>query len=192
MRNFGKHQQGNSPNVKKGAARALSGCPDWIKQTLSNPSNSIRIENAPIPIGITSGENLMEQPVPVPTGEADTTSSNGVPKKQSSPKADKDPRAKHPAIVAIRNILQKFPDKILWDKIIQRFGDEVNEEKLRACRIEWMECGYNEHATKWLNWYFDGIPVREIKNGHKQEKILPPMSEVLKTQNLDGLQRPPK
>jgi hypothetical protein len=67
IRNFGKHQQGNSPNVKKGAARSLSNCPNWIKETLSKGWGSVGIENAPEPIGITSGENLTEQPEPAPT-----------------------------------------------------------------------------------------------------------------------------
>jgi hypothetical protein len=55
IRNFGKHQQGNSPNVKKGAERSLNACPDWVKQTLSKGWVSIGIENAllpePIPVG---------------------------------------------------------------------------------------------------------------------------------------------
>lgn len=67
IKNFAKHQQGNSPNVAKGAARSLNLCPDWVKQTLLNGLGSVRKEIAllPIPIGITSGENLTEQPEPL-------------------------------------------------------------------------------------------------------------------------------
>jgi hypothetical protein len=63
IRNFGKHQQGNSPNVRKGAERSLNACPDWVKQTLSKGFGTIGIENAllPEPVGQPKPE-LLETP----------------------------------------------------------------------------------------------------------------------------------
>lgn len=36
VKNFAKHQNGTSTNIKKGAARSLNDCPDWVKDTVSN------------------------------------------------------------------------------------------------------------------------------------------------------------
>ncbi len=59
IKNFAKHQQGNSPNVRKGIARSLNDCPDWVKQTLSRGFKGLQgasIENALLllPVGTTS------------------------------------------------------------------------------------------------------------------------------------------
>lgn len=73
-------------------------------------------------------------------------------------KGTQDPRRTHPAIVAVRDVLRRFPDKDFWDKIIDRFGESPDSEKLLACFLEWKERGYNPNSLKWLNWYFQGIP----------------------------------
>jgi hypothetical protein len=82
---------------------------------------------------------------------------NGQPK---DPLPAPDERSKHPAIVAVRQITKKFPNKDLWDRIIKRFGESPDVSRLQECWLEWLECGYNKTSTKWLNWYFDGIPTR--------------------------------
>lgn len=87
---------------------------------------------------------------------------------QGPPPKEKDPRTDHPAIQGVRKAMKKYPDKDLWDRIIKRFGDNPNVELLTECWLEWKECGYNKASTKWLNWYFDGIPVRN-GNGRMQQ-----------------------
>ena len=71
-----------------------------------------------------------------------------------------DSRSKHPAIVAVRDVIKRFPDKDLWDKIILRLGDTPDTAKLSKCWLEWKECGYNKASLKWIDWYFVGIPTR--------------------------------
>jgi hypothetical protein len=55
IRNFSKHQNGTSTNIKKGVERSLSNCPDWIKDRLS--------------IGIKPPERVPNQALPEPEPE---------------------------------------------------------------------------------------------------------------------------
>lgn len=87
-------------------------------------------------------------------------------KKQSS-SSPKDERARRPIILTIKGLMRRYPDKLLWDKLIARFGDDFDSAKLRECREAWVERGYNPNAMTWLNWYFDGIPNRQIQNSSK-------------------------
>lgn len=115
------------------------------------------------------------------TIELDPEFKKGRPKKQSSSSASKDAtdlRARHPAILTIKGLMRRYPDKLLWDKIITRFGDTCDRAKLEACRIAWVERGYNPNAMTWLNWYFDGIPTRN-GNGFKPDETLPTITEKM-------------
>ena len=98
-------------------------------------------------------------------GEAANAGNKKSPKSSSTSKpSSSDPRSSHAAIQAFRTVCGRYPSIELYDRIIQRFGETVNTEKLSACWLEWVECGYNKNSVKWLNWYFDGIPVRDHKN----------------------------
>lgn len=55
VRNFAKHQQGNSPKVAEGVRRSLSACPDWIKDTLRNGIDTLCIPTRTLTL--TSREN---------------------------------------------------------------------------------------------------------------------------------------
>lgn len=107
--------------------------------------------------------------------EATASVTPAKPEGSKKPKAPADPRRLHPAIVAVRSVMSRYPDKDLWDKTIKRLGDKPDESKLRECWEEWIERGYNKMSLKWLNWYFDGIPYHpdeiqaKAKNGHKQK-----------------------
>jgi hypothetical protein len=87
-------------------------------------------------------------------------------KKQSS-SSPKDERARRPIILTIKGLMRRYPDKLLWDKLITRFGDDFDSVKLRECREAWVERGYNPNAMTWLNWYSDGIPNRQIQHSSK-------------------------
>lgn len=89
-------------------------------------------------------------------------------KKVSSAKKQKappDPRSSHPAILTCKSLMSRYPDKSLYDQLIQVIGDEPNEEQLKLCRQEWVKRGFNPSAWTWaLDWYRDGIP--QNGNGH--------------------------
>lgn len=73
-------------------------------------------------------------------------------------------RVAHPIIKTIKSLTRKYPDKILWDGLIAKFGSSFNESKVRECREAWLSRGYNPMALTWLDWYFDGIPGRVVQN----------------------------
>lgn len=79
-----------------------------------------------------------------------------------------DPRSKTPAIQCVYAICDKrYPPKALFDTIIATLGDTPDGHRLRKCRQEWVERGYNGSSWKWLTeWYVTGIPPRNgAKNG---------------------------
>ncbi len=47
--NFTRHQNGTSTNIKKGAERTLSYCPDWVKDTLSTGIYKVSVDTLPRP-----------------------------------------------------------------------------------------------------------------------------------------------
>jgi len=70
-----------------------------------------------------------------------------------------DPRSKHPAILMVKGITGKYPNRTLWDDIIKQVGDHPDGEKAAACYRAWVTKGYNASALTWLTeWYKTGIP----------------------------------
>lgn len=144
IRNFGKHQQGNSPNVRKGAERSLNLCPDWVKQTLSNPLDSIGIENALLP---------RPRPIPRPTErEAE--------RPPSRPPADmkfEDSAFDHPAVVIYQ---EKFQVKIRTNfakAVADRVKDLAVWTHLIADKIAWADepLEKRQNVAKWILKAYD-------------------------------------
>src|SRR5205085_8108599 len=76
-----------------------------------------------------------------------------------------DPRSTHPAILAVKSILNRYPNRALWDDLIATLGAEPDAARLKNCHKEWARRGYNPDGMAWaLDWYRDGIPERS--NGH--------------------------
>lgn len=122
-----------------------------VTETKRESNNSP--ENAHIDINTISQEEISSR----------KRKSMSIGKKAKSPP---DPRSKHPAIMACKSLMARYPDKSLYDRLIQVIGDAPDEERLRACREEWVKRGYNASAWTWaLDWYKDGIPVRHGQNG---------------------------
>lgn len=87
--------------------------------------------------------------------------------RRKSAQPEIDPRATHPAIVALRDVRKQFPPKELWDEIIATIGDAPDLEKLRKCYAELLKRGASKNAWYWaIDWYRDGIP----ENGFKPKK----------------------
>lgn len=67
---------------------------------------------------------------------------------------EKDERANHPAIVAVRELLERFPPKQEWDKIIEILGEEFDVSYLVQAQAEWARRGYRPYNLNWLyDWY---------------------------------------
>ncbi|MFY9223229.1 MAG: helix-turn-helix domain-containing protein [Blastocatellia bacterium] len=86
-----------------------------------------------------------------------------------------DNRAKHPAIAAVRAIVGRFPNKLLWDEIIDILGNSPDLEKLKRCATEWAKKTSNMGNMVWLfEWYKNGIPLsvyaaNQIKETQSQQ-----------------------
>ncbi len=85
----------------------------------------------------------------------------------------RDPRSRHPAIQAVRELVGRYPPRALYDELITLIGDEVDERKLAACYREWCRRGYNPAAWAWATeWYTCGIPPRMgVGNGAHQASV---------------------
>lgn len=144
--NFGKHQQGNSPNVIKGAARSLSACPDWIKQTLSKGFQAASIENTllPEPVGTTSKENLKGKPSETPQAATKKTSF-------PIPRSDTNPDLWNEWL-DMRRAIKKSLTQHGYDQILRDLG------KLVAFDI-------NERLELAIDRKWQGLVFEEDKNG---------------------------
>ena len=89
-------------------------------------------------------------------------------KKSGKPKPE-DPRGKHPAILAVKSVMSRYPKKDLWDEMILFLGDSPDTEKIKGCYLAWIKRGYNPVNFAWLfDWTVTGIPE---KGGFKNNGI---------------------
>lgn len=81
--------------------------------------------------------------------------------KPSKAKTPPDPRSKHPAIMAVRQIIGRYPDKLVWDEIIENLGESPDVEQLTLCAKAWARKTTNiANLDTWLfEWYVSGLPV---------------------------------
>ena len=98
------------------------------------------------------------------TTKITTDIKDGVLSKEDKTRAP-DPRSKHPAILMVKGITGKYPNKTLWDDIIKQVGDHPDGEKAAACYKAWVTKGYNASALTWLtDWYKNGVPAYRNPN----------------------------
>lgn len=65
-----------------------------------------------------------------------------------------DERASHPAIVAVREITEKFPPKKDWDLLIEIIGEDPDIDLLVDAHSEWARRGYSPFNFSWItDWY---------------------------------------
>jgi hypothetical protein len=99
------------------------------------------------------------------SSSSSSSSSPSGEKKHPSTK-QRDERAGHPAMVAVREIKGQFPSKDVWDLIIKTVGDNPDCERMRECWVAWRSRNYAPGNLAWLvDWYVNGIPNR---NGRPQ------------------------
>jgi hypothetical protein len=76
--------------------------------------------------------------------------------------SENDDRTSHPAVVAVREITERFPKKDLWDTIIETLGEDFDLDLLIECHSEWARRGYSPMNYDWIfEWYTSGrVPYR--------------------------------
>lgn len=95
----------------------------------------------------------------------------GSPAPRARPRRNRaDPRTAHRAVQACRAITGHYPDKAIYDKLIAALGEAPDLDRMRRCRLEWVERGYNPASWKWATeWYAAGIPEQRHKGGQAHE-----------------------
>lgn len=148
-----REKQEDNRNKKKAAAEAR-----WSGKKPENDAKNIQKQfksNAPA----LQAECL---------SSSSSIASSSTKEKKVSTKPPADERSRHPAIAACRSVVNRFPDKALYDRLIEVLGESPDLEKLKACREEWTKRGFNPNAWTWaIDWYAAGIPQSFNGNGVK-------------------------
>ncbi|HKA22251.1 MAG TPA: hypothetical protein VKN18_28490 [Blastocatellia bacterium] len=97
----------------------------------------------------------------------------------SAPTKESDPRAKHPAIQAVREIIGRYPSKLVWDDIIAILGEHPNVTRLKECAAAWAKVSTNiGNMSSWLfDWYLNSIPAN-LQRGQQQNQAAAPRKPV--------------
>lgn len=118
-------------------------------------------------------EESRHAPVTPLSHRSSSSSSTSTSKKEEKPlrpAKTPDDRAKHPAMIAVRDVKGRFPHKDVWDLVIEALGSHPDVQKLKRCWIEWRSRNYNPEDLGWLvDWYANGIPERRNQNGPQRE-----------------------
>lgn len=80
----------------------------------------------------------------------------------------RDERAAHKAILAFKTATGRYPNKLLYDKVIEALGDFPDVTRLNQVHVEWVGRGYNPQNISWLDWYVKGIPERNGNGKNRQ------------------------
>jgi len=149
--NFIKHQS-DSPTVVKGIETSLKSVPDWILDMVC-----IRYQDL-------SHLNLIKERLKVIKKERERQTEKpetATPPARTVVARVRDERVDHPAIQAVRVITNRFPDKALWDKLIEEL-DVPDLDHLRRCHVEWVARGFKPTNLAWaFEWYKNGIPEKQ-------------------------------
>ena len=82
----------------------------------------------------------------------------------------RDDRTDHPAIQAVRLVTNRFPDKVVWDKLISELGTP-DLQKLTSCHVEWVARGFKPTNLAWaFEWYKNGIPEKQSNGTNRQNQ----------------------
>lgn len=85
----------------------------------------------------------------IPIGIQGAPKTGGAKRKSAA-----DPRSSHPAIVAMKHVLGRYPSKDTYDLIIGRLGEAPDMAALSKARAEWTARGYNPaNVLSQLEWY---------------------------------------
>lgn len=66
-----------------------------------------------------------------------------------------------PAVAAVREVTRRFPNKIIWDMIVEKIGDNPDIERLTVLYKQWVAAGRNPVSIGWLDKYCPAIPKEE-------------------------------
>lgn len=147
---------------------------------LDNESNNI-IPNDEIHHSLPDGSALQNQPEDSSSVQTDSSSSDntrelGLEEEHSLAVEKTLPTplvtARHPTIQLVREIMRRYPNGALYEKIVTALGDDVDVPRLKDCYVEWCARGFKPTNFAWLfDWYKEGIPKHGVGKAAKQTSI---------------------
>lgn len=121
--------------------------PDTVKSDTENPPQLNNLVNQ-MPKELIPPSEVLAEEFPL------------LEKKKRKPSSSKasppDDRVNHPAIVAIRSVCRRLPDKVLWDTLIKTVGDAPNVSRLELAFQQWRLKGYNPTNYSWVTEWYTG------------------------------------
>ena len=70
-----------------------------------------------------------------------------------------DTRTYHPSIQAIFRLTGRYPNKTMYDVVIETIGENPDQGKLKECWVEWRRRKFSAINYGWaMDWYVNGIP----------------------------------
>jgi len=100
--------------------------------------------------------NRSTKEVEVKEKEIGADAPDSLPRKNRSTK-DTDDRSKHPAILAFREVTQRYPAKEFYDELIALCGESPDIPRMRQCWVDWLKVSNNRYNTTWIfDWYANG------------------------------------
>lgn len=130
-----------------------------VTPEITPPSRSGNGEgNAPITDSSSSSSSSQ------PSVEEEKTLAKPAP--EEPPCKPTDTRKSHPALVAVREVVNLFPPKEIWDEVIDQVGFEPDVSRMRKCFSTWVGRGFNRTNYDWLrDWYVNNRIPEVGKNG---------------------------
>lgn len=121
---------------------------------VAKPSSSVEIE-------VENQVPLEVEPSSKPTSTVEIKK-NRKKKEEKKIGADAQPEIKPlSGIALLRDVAKTFPPKESWERYLEILGENPDEAKLRKCRAEWVDRGYNKVSWKWFTeWYVTNMPER--------------------------------
>lgn len=147
---------------------------DDRREYMKNYMREYRAAKADVNVNVNNSKPSLAHAEAEAEEEADKEEEREQPKKETAtPPARtaiaraRDERVDHPAIQAIRLVTNRFPDKGVWNKLIEELG-VPDLQRLSACYAEWVAVGFKPTNLAWaFEWYKNGIP--EKQNGTNKQ-----------------------
>lgn len=93
----------------------------------------------------------------------------------------RDNRISHPAIQAFKTATNLYPNKMLFDQVIEILGDFPDVTRLNNVFVAWLGRGFKPtNLTGILDWYVNGIP----ENGNGKHKTQRQSASQRNVQNI--------
>jgi hypothetical protein len=149
--------------VSRSSPTTVSRTTSYYDQDEVTKTKLPRREGANAPRKKTKSRSLSQDANTVNQPVAEESSPGGKRKGRKSVKAADIPLA----IAFIRDLVELYPPKELWPRIVEFLGENYDAKRVVDCYMTWIARGHKPtNYDGWLfDWYLNGIPEQGGKNG---------------------------